>query len=300
MPTNQPIPGTIANISRKLTIGAIIELFTLDASGIPSAYTGEPGPVFAFHNCNGQGTEPIYFQGTAYQPFPFKTTGFDVSSQGKMPRPTITVANIGGVFSSILQEFDQLNGSILTRIRTLFQFLDYLPGSSPLTPMDTSDPTQFMPMDQFAIDRKSAETKQALAFEMSAQFDVQGVMLPRRQLTANACTNIYRSGDGCDWTGPATTDQYGNLFTAANGGSKWNSATVYVAGSAVYIEQTNARVYYVAKNGAAANLYPPFNAGIWTADVCQKTLTACRCRYGQAAVLPFMAFPAIAQAPLTS
>lgn len=298
MATNNPVPGKIANASRKLTLGSIIELFILDASMIPSAYSGQPGPILAFHNCDGQGTEPIYFAGVQYQPYPFQTGGFDVNSQGKLPRPSLLVSNLNGVFSSLLREFDDLSGALLTRTRTLFQFLDYLPGSDPLTAMATSDPTQYMPQDVFSIDRKSSETKNALAFELTSDFDRQGVMLPRRQLTANSCTWIYRSGDGCIWTGDAKTDEYGALLGAVNEMGLWYGAHVYQPGDQVYIENRNTKQYYVAKAGAAANLYPPFNPTVWTADVCQKTLTACRCRFGQAAVLPFMAFPAILRAPL--
>lgn len=56
----------------------------------------------------------------------------------------------------------------------------------------------------FYIDSKSLETNQAVEFTLISPMDLQGLMIPTRQLHSlcNWCIRgKYRTGDGCDYAG---------------------------------------------------------------------------------------------------
>lgn len=69
----------------------------------------------------------------------------------------------------------------------------------------TADPTQEFPREIWYIERKTAETNLGIEFELVTAMDLNGVMLPRRQIIANHCMFVaiggYR-GPYCGYTGP--------------------------------------------------------------------------------------------------
>lgn len=79
----------------------------------------------------------------------------------------------------------------------------------------TADATAEFPDDVYFIDRKSSETVDAVEFELAASFDLQGVMLPRRQIVQNVCTWQYR-GTECGYTGTNYYNANDQPTTAAN------------------------------------------------------------------------------------
>jgi phage-related protein len=64
------------------------------------------------------------------------------------------------------------------------------------------DPTAEFPDDVYFIDRKSAETKKLVEFELAPASEVRGVMLPRRQIVQNVCAWAYRGAE-CGYAGGA-------------------------------------------------------------------------------------------------
>ncbi|EOG4198358.1 phage minor tail protein L, partial [Citrobacter freundii] len=76
----------------------------------------------------------------------------------------------------------------------------------------TADPTQEK-VKVFYIDAKSGETNESVEFSLSSPMDLQGLMIPTRQLHS-LCTwcirNKYRSGDGCDYAGTRYFDKHNN------------------------------------------------------------------------------------------
>lgn len=64
----------------------------------------------------------------------------------------------------------------------------------------TPDPTQHLPDEVWFVDRKSTENSSVIEFELASVLDMQGVMLPRRQIIQNCCAWIYRSPE-CSYTG---------------------------------------------------------------------------------------------------
>lgn len=173
---------------QSLTPGAIIELFELTVGS----------ETVRFHAGTNSLLQPIVWAGQSYTALPIQAEGFDLATGGKMPRPKLRVANIDGVVSQTLLGTD-IAGSKVTRRRTMARYLDAVnfPGGNP-----DADPTAEMVQDVYYIDRKTAETKAVVEFELASSMDVAGVKLPKRQIIQNSCPWAYRSGE-CGYTGPA-------------------------------------------------------------------------------------------------
>lgn len=382
----------IESAVQKLTPGTLVDLFELDMS-----FAGA-GTLY-FHSGQNELQTSIVWQGNTYQPFPIAVKGFEITGNGKVPRPTVQVANVTGMISSYLSTLDDLVGCKFIRHRTLAQYLDaanfpprrnlltysddlstnwegtatkvfgqtdpndgnsavllpdlsgtstaastvysalttvpshqltaslyFKPNTSgtlylrvlaydesnvylsdrsqaftveagspfvrhtaPVTlPVNTAkarmlvgasaglsgvaygaqleanpvateyqavgatfsanpsaDPTQEFPLEVWFIDRKSTENKWMVEFELAAAWDVQGVLLPRRQCIANLCVWRYK-GDGCKW--------------------------VPVVGK-----------YYDEFDQPATSV----------TDKCSKRLEGCKLRFGANAELPYGGFPSV-------
>ena len=164
---------------------AIIELFTLALDNSLHGAT----TVYRFHagsslKDNGE----IVWAGNSYQRFPVKAEGF-AFQKGMLPRPTLTVSNALGTITAILAAVNattagnDLTGATVTRIRTLAKFLDAVNFPSNVNPYGTPDPTAEFPQEIYKIDRKSAENREAVQFELAAVFDLAGIRAPQRQCT---------------------------------------------------------------------------------------------------------------------
>lgn len=176
--------------------GAVIELFELDLSRFAQQ-------VIRFHaGTNAVGTD-IVWRGHTYQRFPVKGSGFEIKSQGTLPRPKLAVANVTGIISSLCKQYSDLVGCRVTRYRTLARYLDAVnfPEGNP-----SVDPYEAFPDDIFSINQKSLETKEVVEFELAVAWDVEGIKLPRRQVIQNLCPWRYR-GEGCGYAGhPVATE----------------------------------------------------------------------------------------------
>ena len=170
---------------QKINPSAIIELFTLttDATLHGSAQT------YRFHsgtNLNANGD--IIWAGNQYLKMPIQAEGF-AFQKGQLPRPTLTISNALGTITAILLNVNQvttgndLTGATVTRIRTLARYLDAINFPGGINPLGTPDPTAEFPQEIYKIDRKSAENREVVTFELAAVFDVAGVIAPKRQVT---------------------------------------------------------------------------------------------------------------------
>ena len=56
---------------------------------------------------------------------------------------------------------------------------------SQTNPLGTPDPTAEFPLEQYVIDRKSSENREAVTFELAAVFDLVGVRAPKRRQQEN-------------------------------------------------------------------------------------------------------------------
>jgi lambda family phage minor tail protein L len=166
--------------------GAIIELFTLT---LDSTLHGS-STVHRFHNgSNMNANGNIVWAGNSYEKFPIQCEGFDFGSTGTLPRPTISVSNIFGTITALLQAANQttvgndLNGTKLVRIRTLAKFLDAVNFEGNTNPYGTPDPTAEFPQEIYFLDRKITENRDLVQWEAISALDLVNVKLPKRIAT---------------------------------------------------------------------------------------------------------------------
>ena len=171
---------------------AIIELFTLQLDNSLHGAT----TIYRFHagsslKDNGE----IVWAGNTYQRFPIKAEGFQYG-KGQLPRPTLTVSNALGTITAILLNVNttttgnDLTGATVTRIRTLARFLDAANFPSNVNPYGTPDSTAEFPQEIYKIDRKAAENRDVVQFELASVFDLAGIRAPKRQCTRSDFPSI--------------------------------------------------------------------------------------------------------------
>lgn len=196
---------SLAAERQKLAPSALISLYVLDLSDPAIADIDPPGPsapltgddrYFRFTANKNEFGNDVIWQGKTYFAYPIMVEGFGMSSQGSPPRPTIRAANIDGVLSVLCKERHDIVGGKLIRKRTFAKFLDaanFAAGNA------DADPDQYLPDDVFFIERKSQENNLFVEWELRWPFDLQGVMLPRRQIIQNTCLWKYKGAE-CGWT----------------------------------------------------------------------------------------------------
>jgi len=186
-----------------LAPSAIIELFELH---LDSTLHGS-SDVYRFHaGTNAAVTGNIVWDGNSYTRMPVEANGFELRSAGSLPQPTLTIANLDGVMTTVLALVNQttagndLTGATVKRIRTLKRYLD---GES------SADPNAKFPDEVWKISRKANENRDTVTFELSSAFDLAGQKIPKRQIVANTCQWIYRSAE-CGYSGSNFFDVNGN------------------------------------------------------------------------------------------
>ncbi|WP_297200410.1 phage minor tail protein L [uncultured Pluralibacter sp.] len=148
----------------------------------------------------------IWWQGMEYSAWPCQVEGIEASTSGSGAQPKLSVANLDSSITALCLAYDDLLQAKVSIHDTLAQYLDAenFPAGNP-----TADPTQEK-LKVFYIDSKDIETDEAVEFTLSSPMDLQGLMIPTRQLHS-LCTwcirNKYRSGDGCDYAGSRYFDK---------------------------------------------------------------------------------------------
>ena len=260
----------IAKESISLEASSIISLYEIDLSTIKTArnigLTDILPDILRFHNEESFGQKQIYFRGDVYHPMPINAAGFEASSTGSLPRPTLTIAPFLGIleesvseetarrlaFTSLkraILEVDNMIGAKVSRIRTFYKFLDAsnnLEGVGEFTSGTGNNPE--FPKESFYVERKMSEDKNGMQFELSSVLDMENFSLPGRICLANRCPWVYR-GEGCayefkakgvasrhgatehlpDFAPPTANDQdklLTGIITGSDGASLYDPTTV--------------------------------------------------------------------------
>ena len=148
------------------SLGAWVDLHCLDATAQGM------GAPFYFTDATASGSD-VSFGGQAYTPIPITSAGFQASSEGALPRPTITISNVNKFIQPYVLAHNYFQGAKYTRTRTLSQYLDS--GATP-------DSTQYMPLQVWYIDMIVSMTKQHITFGLVSPLDRPGMMIPARQI----------------------------------------------------------------------------------------------------------------------
>jgi lambda family phage minor tail protein L len=170
--------------AQRLTPGTLVELFEVD-------YTNLGGIVEYFHSGSTLGRAPVVWKTKTYMPWAMSAQGFEYSGKGQWPTPTVTVSNFGGEMTVRCMGYHDLVGAKLTRRRVYARYLDGQPAA---------DPNAGFPDDIYTIERKTAESREAVTWQLSTPMDVEGVLIPLRQVLLT-CQSEYRSSE-CSYAGP--------------------------------------------------------------------------------------------------
>jgi lambda family phage minor tail protein L len=199
-------PTSIQEQIQSLEPSAIIELFQLQ---LTAAVNGID-TTFYYHAGTNSLTADVVFAGITYAATAVQVEGFEVSSRGVLPRPTLRVGNTAGAISALLLAYNPLQAK-MTRIRTCKKFLDAVnfSGGNP-----TADPTAKFADEVYYIDRVSKENLQLVEFELTSKLDLTNLALPGRQVM-EYCPWRYRGAE-CGYRGTAYFDVNDNPTTLAN------------------------------------------------------------------------------------
>jgi phage-related protein len=201
--------------------GALIELFQLELN-VPQHGVAETYYFHAGTSLNNNGD--LIWAGQPYMALPIEVEGFEYSGQGTLPRPRMRISNIMGTITALILTLPEgLEGAKFTRIRTLARFIDsdnfpagvdYLLTEDSFAlmyedstfiyqevgnPFGTPDPLAEWPREIFFVDRKSAENRDVVEYELASAFDMAGVRAPKRQCITR-CQWVYRSNE-CSYAG---------------------------------------------------------------------------------------------------
>jgi lambda family phage minor tail protein L len=169
--------------------GARVALFRFDATPV--------GGSVMFFTQGAYGSTGPTFGGVYYTPVDVEFSGFEVSSQGALPTPKIKIANTNGVFQALVNNFGDLVGCQIQRVRTFQRFLDGEP---------EADPSAYFGPDTFKIDRKSDDNPVYIEWELAASIDVESKTLPGRIVVRDTCTWRYRV-----WNAGSSSFDYSNV-----------------------------------------------------------------------------------------
>lgn len=223
--------------SSQLSQDAIIEMFELNLQALGLG-------TFRF-TTTSTGGGSVWFDGNEYVPAPISASGFQWDGAGTLPRPSLTLAAKDLHFLNMVVDFDDLVGQPVKRIKTFRKYLD--DGQFPNTGARFAD-------DNFVIERKTAQNRQLLKFELSTLLDQQGTQIPRLRIIRDSCVHTYRA-----WT------EDGFLYRGA---------------SCPYAGDN----YYEVSGESTAEAKK---------DMCGKRISDCKLRFGETAVLPRLAFPGV-------
>jgi lambda family phage minor tail protein L len=157
---------------QSLSPGTIWVGFVVDATGISG------GSLYRFYDGTDSAGADVVWQGNTYTAYPVKAEGFEVTTKGTLPRPTLSISNVFGTVGLLVRDLEDLVGAVVTRKRTLAQFLDGMAGA---------DPTKEFDDDIFMVERKVSEDKELIVFELAGAIDIHGLLLPSRIVQATVC-----------------------------------------------------------------------------------------------------------------
>ncbi|EMK1731246.1 phage minor tail protein L [Salmonella enterica] len=204
---------------QKLEPGNTVRLVEVDGSafGMPDvlrfhAYNIAHTPediAAAGGNIDQLDAKSLWWQGQEYRAWPYQVEGVSASTDGTEASVKLTVANLDASITALCLAFDDMLKAKVTLHNTLARYLDarnFPDGNA------GADPTQET-RQTFYVNAKSAEDNEQVQFELSSPVNLQGLMIPTRQLHSLCEWCIrgkYRSGDGCDYAGSAYFDKDNN------------------------------------------------------------------------------------------
>lgn len=197
---------TLIDNTQSLAVDAIVHLYRIDLSSFG-------GSVYYVTDSSWEDESFPVFGEVEYTPIDMVWSDMEISGQGQMPTPKITLSNTNSIWQQVINSYGgDILGASVQRIRTFRKFLD--DGDEP-------DPTAYFGPDWFLVERRVSETPIQIEWELSASFDQEGVTLPKRTVIRDTCTwryRVYNSDTNdfdytkaqCPYTGTDYFDRSGN------------------------------------------------------------------------------------------
>ena len=227
---------------------SVIELFVIELN---TALHGS-NTIYRFHNgANMNANGQVVWAGNSYLRFPIECSGFEFGSRGTLPRPTITVSNILGTITAIIQDINtttvgnDLNGAKFTRIRTLARFLDAV-NFAPVTTTSTTTTTIADPADAESVTYTVTVVQDSGGNNV---FAINGVQKPVITMKRGS-TYIFNQSHSSNVGHPLRIkSDAGGQQTTVNAGTLGTDATVTYQPS--YPSAPNDLRYYCTSHGNA-------------------------------------------------
>tara|TARA_R100001086_G_scaffold184149_1_gene102821 strand:+ start:1673 stop:2290 length:618 start_codon:yes stop_codon:yes gene_type:complete len=185
---------------QKINPNSIIELFELELVEGLHYESGNPSSVptiYRFHSGGNIDTyADIVWQSNTYEKFPVEAKGYEYNGDGKIPRPTLVMSNLGGItrlgsvirvtdllitVNSVTAHNDLLDAKVTRRTLTA-DALDASNFSGGSNPFGTPSTDEF-PQEIHFIDRKIQESRDLVSFELVNRLDMENKRVPARQVT---------------------------------------------------------------------------------------------------------------------
>ena len=233
---------------QEINPGSIIELFTIQLN---TALHGS-NTIYRFHNgANLNANGEVVWAGNSYLRFPIQCQGFEFGTKGTLPRPQISISNIFGTMTAIMQDVNtvttgnDLNGSKFTRIRTLARFLDAV-NFAPTTTTTTSTSIVADPSDGETVTYTVTVVQDSGGNNVFALNGVQKPVITMKR----GSTYIFNQSHSSNVNHPLRIkSDAGGQQTTVNAGTLGTDATVTYSPS--YPSAPNDLRYYCTVHGNA-------------------------------------------------
>ena len=256
--------------------------------------------------------DAIKWQGIRYLPIPIEAEGFEIASNGKLPRPKIRIANKDFLITSLLQNNNDFKNAEIVRKRTFLKYLDN-ENFDGQNPFGTADSTAEISEERYVIGQKTQENKLLVEFELTSPLDLENYEVNHRRILGKYCYWTYR-GAGCQYEGPPINREDGEGFKRAGTGElivpnvtnfnnldptlHWQATKGYMPSDIAYLENSKVlinplpnqqegtrtpatlKTWYVCTSGNTGQR-PEDNPTYWQKDGCNKKISSCKLRFNE-------------------
>ncbi len=202
---------TLSAAAQSMTPGEVVFLYKLDATSI--------GAGIRYFTQSTDGSNPgiagVTFGGLFYTASDISVTDFETNAGGVLPTPKMSISNTDLMIQALVNQYGDLAGCEIRRVRTFKRFLDNGPDA---------DDGAFMGPDVFRIERKSDENPIFIEWELSAAIDQEGKMLPGRQFLRDTCQRRYRIYDPTSPQAAGDGFVYSTVFPCQHTGATYFTA----------------------------------------------------------------------------
>lgn len=266
---------------------------------------------------------PITWQGVRYLPVPIEAEGFEITANGKLPRPKIKVANKDFLVTSLLQNNSDFKNAEIIRKRTFVKYLDDTNFDAG-NPFGEADSSAEISEEKYVIGQKTQENRVFVEFELTSPLDLENFEVNHRRILGKYCYWTYR-GRGCRYEGPPINQEDGEGFKVAGTGDpvvpletsdqtefntndavfQWNPSRGYNISDISYIENSKVMIHpigggppgtplpmktwYVCVSGNTGQR-PEDNPTYWAKDGCNKKLSSCKLRFNDEGTIKYETF----------